>query len=237
LSPSYETANQRYSPTAILKPSYIVVPATADDVVLALRFARSQNPPLEIAVKGGGCHTATVASSQDGLVIDLSGLKSVSVSSDKSSVTVGGGALWGDVYAETDKHDVVVVGGSIHFVGVGGFTLAGGYSLLSGKYGLAVDNLIQATVILADGRIIDTSETNEPDLFWAIRGTYMPSFTFIIITHTCLGGSNQFGIVTEFVFKAYPLASPATVGVMVYPGTELANVLRALRVSCGALRC
>lgn len=231
-SPSYETAIQRNSLTSVLKPAFIIVPTSPDDVALALKFARSQNPPLEIAVKGGGCHTSSASSSEGGLVIDLSGLKSVKVSDDRKTISVGGGALWGDVYVEADKHDVAVVGGSVHFVGVAGLTLGGGYSNLSGKYGLAVDNLLQATVVLADGSVVTTSDTNETDLFWAIRGMLVIQQSeleqrFLI---SLVGGSNQFGIVTEFVFKAHPSPGPALVGAMVYPGTEIQNVLRALHV-------
>ncbi|KAL0066808.1 hypothetical protein AAF712_006209 [Marasmius tenuissimus] len=209
-SPEYDAANQRYPQNAILKPSYILQPRDAQDISNAIRWARSQNPPLEIAVKGGGASHYPSASTEGGLVIDLSLMKKVVVSDDKQSVSVEGGAVWGDVYAETDKSGVVPVGGNVHFVGVGGFTLAGGYSHLTGTHGLAIDNMVKATVILANGDVVETSADSEPDLFWAIRG-----------------GVNQFGIVGKFVFKAYPLPGPITVGAIVYPGTELQNVLAA----------
>ncbi|KAL0567059.1 hypothetical protein V5O48_014932 [Marasmius crinis-equi] len=210
-STEYDVLIQRYPQNAILKPSYILLPQNLHDLPKAIQFARSHNPPLEIAVKGGGVMPYPSASSDGGLVIDLSQMKEVVVAEDKKSVTVGGGALWSDVYAETDKHGVVPIGGNVHFLGVGGFTLAGGYSHLSGKYGLGVDNIIEASVALADGRVVTASEKNEPDLFWAIRG-----------------GVNQFGIVGQLVLKTYPLPGPMTVGAIVYPGTELQKVMSAL---------
>ncbi|KDQ17852.1 hypothetical protein BOTBODRAFT_29163 [Botryobasidium botryosum FD-172 SS1] len=211
-SPSYHESIKRRSDTSVLQPSYIVYPTVADDISLALRFALSQTPPLEIAVKGGGCHASVASSSQGGLVIDLSRLNAVKVSNDKKTVAVQGGAVWGDVYSELEKHELVAVGGNVWFVGVGGLITGGGYSFLSGEYGLAVDNLLGATVALADGRIVKCNEKEEPDLFWAIRG-----------------GGNQFGIVTEFVLKTYPARGPALVGGLAYPGTELGNVLKVVQ--------
>ncbi|KAF9264369.1 FAD-binding domain-containing protein [Marasmius fiardii PR-910] len=210
-SPGYDSARDRFPKNAVLKPSYIVQPSSVQDIPLAIKFALSQNPPLELAIKGGGVSPHAASSSDGGLVIDLSNLKTVKVADDKQSVSVGGGAVWGDVYAETDKHGVVPVGGNVHFLGVGGVTLGGGYSHLSGKFGLGVDNILQATVVLADGRIVTTNEKEEPDLFWAIRG-----------------GVNQFGVVAELVLKTYPLAGPTTVGAIGYPGTALNDVLAAL---------
>jgi len=127
-------------------------------------------------------------------------------------VAIQGGALWGDVYTELDKHGLVGVGGNVWFVGVGGFSLGGGHSFLSGQYGLAIDNLLGATVALADGRIVKCSQDEEPDLFWAIRG-----------------GGNQFGVITEFVVKTHPAPGPALVGALAYPGTELRKVLEVVQ--------
>ncbi|KAL0573078.1 hypothetical protein V5O48_008889 [Marasmius crinis-equi] len=207
----YQSAIQRFSTTAVLNPAYIALPSSTADIPPVLQFALSQSPPLEIAVKGGGVNPYPAASSEDGLVLDLSSLKSVTVSSDKKTITVGGGALWSDVYAAADSAGVVVVGASVHLVGVGGSTLAGGYSPISGQYGLSIDNMIQATVVLADGRVVTTDATNEPDLFWAIRG-----------------GVNQFGVVTEIVFKTHPFPGPITQGSLIYLPTELPNLLAAL---------
>jgi len=127
-------------------------------------------------------------------------------------VLVQGGALWGDVYEETQKFGVDVVGAHFWFIGVAGYLLGGGYSRLSGDRGLGLDNVLAATVVLADGRVVKTSATEETDLFWAIRG-----------------GGNQFGIVVEFVLKTFPAAHSITMGSLVYPETEIANVLSVIQ--------
>ncbi|PFH47766.1 hypothetical protein AMATHDRAFT_6434 [Amanita thiersii Skay4041] len=211
-SPSYTSAIARPSATSVLQPAYVIFPATPADIPPILHFARSHTPLLEIAIKGGGCHTTTASSSEGGIVIDLGHIKHVKVSEDRKTVSVGGGALWGDVFSELEKQELVVVGGNIWSVGVGGFTTGGGSSYLTGSFGLAIDNLIAATVVLADGRIVRCSNDQEPDLFWAIRGA-----------------GHQFGVVVEFEFKAYPARGPALVGVLAYPGTELPAVLKAMK--------
>ena len=167
---AYTAALKRNSDLSVLPAAFIVEPAVPEDIPYALAFAHAQTPPLEIAVKGGGAHSSTWASSAGGVVIDLTKLNRVSVADDKHSVSVQGGALWGDVYDVTSKANVDVVGSPLWFVGVGGFTTGGGYGPLSGELGLAIDNLLSATVVLADGRIVRASKDEEPDLFWAIRG-------------------------------------------------------------------
>lgn len=169
-SEGYEKVISRVSQTSVLRAAYVVFPTAISDIPLAIKFALSQKPPLEIAVKGGGCHTTTASSSEGGLVIDLSKLNKVALAADKKSIAVQGGAIWGDVYTALEKDELVAVGGNVWFVGVGGYLTGGGYSNISGKYGLAVDNLLGATVVLADGRIVKCNKEEEPDLFWAIRG-------------------------------------------------------------------
>ncbi|KAF9456595.1 hypothetical protein BDZ94DRAFT_1326870 [Collybia nuda] len=210
-SSTYNDAIARHSLTSVLHPSYVIYPITIPDIQVAIQFALSNDPPLEIAVKGGGCHTSTASSSEGGLVIDLSRFNKVVLSADRASVVVQGGALWGDVYSTLAEHNLVAVGASVWFVGVGGYLTGGGYSSLSGKYGMAIDNLLQATVVLADGRNVQCGGDEEPDLFWAIRG-----------------GTNQFGVVAEFVLKTHPYR-PALVGALVYPGTDLPKILDLTR--------
>ena len=147
-------------------------PTVVSDIPPVLAYAAAQSPPHEVAVKGGGAHSSTWASSDGGIVIDLCRLNKVTLADDRKSIVVQGGALWGDVYEVTSQAQVDIVGSPLWFVGVGGFTLGGGYGPLSGKFGLAIDNLLAATVVLADGRIVKTSPDDEPDLFWAIRGTF-----------------------------------------------------------------
>ena len=167
---AYTTALKRNSDLSFLPAKYVVQPAVYEDIPPVLAYATSQSPPIEIAVKGGGAHSSTWASSDGGIVIDLSKLNKVVFADDKQSISVQGGAYWGDVYEVTSKAQVDVVGSPLWFVGVGGFTLGGGFGPLTSEYGTAVDNLISATVVLADGRIVKTSKDEEPDLFWAIRG-------------------------------------------------------------------
>ncbi|EKM53133.1 uncharacterized protein PHACADRAFT_210840 [Phanerochaete carnosa HHB-10118-sp] len=147
---AYTTALTRLSELSQLPAGYIVQPSNYADVAAAVKFAQAQSPPFEIAVKGGGAHSATWASSSGGVVIDLGTLRHVAVAPDRQSIVVQGGALWGDVYEVTAKEGLDVAGGSLWFVGVGG--------------------LRPAVVVLADGRIVKTSKDEEPDLFWAIRG-------------------------------------------------------------------
>ncbi|KAF9467436.1 FAD-binding domain-containing protein [Collybia nuda] len=206
-SDGYEKAILRVSQASVLNAGYVVFPTSISDISLAIKFALSQQPPLEIAVKGGGAHSSTASSSEGGLVVDLSKLNKVTLSADKRSVAVQGGAVWGDVYSVLAVDELVVVGGNVWFVGVGGLLTGGGYSSISGKYGLGVDNILGATVVLSDGRIVQCNKEEEPDLFWAIRG-----------------GTNQFGIVAEFVLKTHPDV-PALAGALAYPGTQLAKVL------------
>ncbi|KAI0824925.1 FAD-binding domain-containing protein [Trametes gibbosa] len=209
---AYTAALRRNSDLSILPAKFIVQPATYEDIPLVIAYATSQTPALEIAVKCGGVHSSTWASSDGGVVIDLSKLNKVTLAEDKLSVSVQGGAVWGDVYEATKGTRVDVVGSPLWFVGVGGFTLGGGYGPLSGEHGLAIDNLLSATVVLADGRIVKASKDEEPDLFWAIRG-----------------GGGQFGIVVEFVFKAHPYAGPFGSGIIAYPGTEITSVLQIIK--------
>ena len=168
---AYTAALRRNSDLSTLPAKFIIQPTVYEDIPLVIAYATSQTPPLEIAVKGGGAHSSTWASSDGGIVIDLSKLNKVTLADDQKSISVQGGALWGDVYEVTSKAQVDVVGSPLWFVGVGGFTLGGGYGPLSGEYGLAADNMLSATVVLANGQIVKTSNTEEPDLFWAIRGS------------------------------------------------------------------
>lgn len=175
----YIKAIQRVSELSVLHPKYVVFPTVFEDIPHIIKFATSQS--LEIAVKGGGANTSAWSSTEGGLVIDLGKLKAVQVSDDKKTMTVQGGALWGDVYEVCKKAEIDVVGAPYWFLGVGGFLLGGGFGVMSGEHGFAVDSILGATVVLADGRIIKTSATEEPDLFWAIRGTVFANVIFRIV--------------------------------------------------------
>ncbi|KAF9482343.1 FAD-binding domain-containing protein [Pholiota conissans] len=209
---AYTSALKRNSALSVLEAEYVIYPTEIRHIPAIIAYATSQSPPIEIAVKCGGAHSSTWASSNGGIVIDLARLDAVRVSEDKATVVVQGGTTWGKVYIECQKANVDVVGGPFWFVGVGGYLTGGGYSPFTPERGLAIDNILSAVVVLADGRTVRTSATEEPDLFWAIRG-----------------GGNQFGIVVEFTLKAFPPGGPFTVGIIAYPGTEIEKVLKVVQ--------
>ncbi|MBT8261567.1 MAG: FAD-binding oxidoreductase [Bacteroidia bacterium] len=156
------------------------------DVMAAVNFGRENN--VLVAVRGGGHNGGGLGLCDEGLVIDLSGIKFVRVDTSNHTVRVGGGNLWGEVDHATHPFGLAVPAGIISTTGVGGLTLGGGVGHLSRKYGLTIDNLLEADMVLADGSFVTVNSTEHSDLFWAIRG----------------GGGN-FGIVTSFKFQAHPV--------------------------------
>ena len=167
-------------------PGMFVMCVDVADVIAAVNFGRENN--LTVAVRGGGHNGGGLGLCNDGLVIDLSGIKFIRVDTSNSTVRVGGGNLWGEVDHATHPFGLAVPAGIISTTGVGGLTLGGGVGYLSRKYGLTIDNLLEADMVLADGSFVTVNAKQHPDLFWAIRG----------------GGGN-FGIVTSFKFQAHPV--------------------------------
>ena len=163
---------------------------------------------LPIAIRAGGHNGAGLASVDDGVVLDLSRLKAISVDPQTGTVSVGGGCLWGEVDAATHEHGLAVPAGVVSTTGVAGLTLGGGTGYLTRRHGLTIDNLLSADLVLADGRQVTASADENPDLFWAIRG----------------GGGN-FGVVTEFTFQAHP--STTIVGGPTFWALEDADALLA----------
>lgn len=135
-------------------------------------------------------------------------MRAVSISENKKTITAQGGALWSDVDTTAAKHGLATVGGTVNHTGIGGLTLGGGYGWLSGKYGLVIDNLLSATVVLADGRIVVTSESSNPDLFWAIRG-----------------GGQSLGVAVEFVYRAYEQRDPVWGGLLIFTMDSLETIV------------
>jgi FAD/FMN-containing dehydrogenase len=182
--PDYNSARSVWHGAVDHRPAVIVRCAGPDDVAAAIAFARAQG--LEISVRGGGHNPWGVAIAEDGLVIDLSDLRTVSVDPSTRTAWCGGGAVLADLDAATQRHGLAVPTGLISDIGVGGLTLGGGYGWLGRYAGLTVDSLVAAQVVTADGRTLRASADSHPDLFWAIRG----------------GGGN-FGVVTGFEFRLH----------------------------------
>ena len=198
--PDYDTARKVFNGMIDKHPALIARCASVADVVTMVNYAREQH--LLVAVRGGGHNGAGSGVCDDGVVIDLSGMKQIDVNSEKQTVRVDGGCLLRELDAETHKYGLVVPTGVNGTTGVAGLTLGGGLGYLTRQCGLTIDNLLEATVVLADGRVVNASGTENEDLFWAIRG----------------GGGN-FGIVTSFLFRAHPI-STVVAGPMLY---ELAD--------------
>jgi len=182
----YDSARALFNAMIDKRPALIARCAGADDVAAVIRFAREHDLPL--AIRAGGHNGAGLASVDGGVVCDLSLLRDISVDPGTRTIRVGGGCLWGEVDAATNPHGLAVPAGIISTTGVAGLTLGGGHGYLSRAYGLTIDNLLSAELVLADGTRVTASADEHPDLFWAIRG----------------GGGN-FGVATEFVFRAQPV--------------------------------
>jgi FAD/FMN-containing dehydrogenase len=180
------------------------------DVAAAVRFARDRD--LEIAVRGGGHNVAGTAVCDDGIVIDLSAMRAVSVDPVECTARVEGGALWGDVDHGTQVHGLATTGGIVGHTGVGGLSLGGGIGWLMRKHGLTVDNLVEAEVVNAEGDIIVASANEHSDLFWALRG----------------GGGN-FGVVTSFRFTLHPVGPTVLAGPVFWAAENTSDVLRFYR--------
>jgi FAD binding domain/Berberine and berberine like len=184
----YEEARKLYNGMIDKRPRIIARCADVADVIAAVNFGRRQG--LLIAIRGGGHNGPGLGSCDDGLVIDLSSMRSVRVDPAKRTVRVDPGCTSGDVDHATHAFGLAVPFGIVSSTGVAGLTLGGGTGYLTRKYGLTIDNLLEADVVLADGSFVTANKAEHPDLFWALRG----------------GGGN-FGVVTSFLFQAHPVST------------------------------
>ncbi|HEX5069760.1 MAG TPA: FAD-binding oxidoreductase [Vicinamibacterales bacterium] len=192
------------------KPALVAQCRGTADIADAVKLARAQK--LEIAVKGGGHNVAGRATCEGGVMIDLSLLRQVNVDPQKKIAWAGGGSLWRDFNRETQQFGLATTGGVISSTGVAGLTLGGGFGWLMPRFGMALDNLRSATLVLADGSVETVSATHKPDLFWAIRG----------------GGGN-FGIAAVLEFQLHDVGPMVTGGLVAHPAPKAKDVLSFFR--------
>src|SRR6478752_5810701 len=208
--PGYDEGRRVFNAMIDRRPALIARCASTADVVAAVHAAREHG--LAVAVRGGGHSFSGLSTCDDGIVIDLGGLKKIDVDPEAKTASAGGGVLWGEFDAATQEHGLHTPGGRVTTTGVGGFTTGGGYGWTSSKHGLTCDNLVSAEVVTADGRVLTASEDENDDLFWGIRG----------------GGGN-FGVVTRFDFRLHPLGPIVLAGLALWPIDRAAEVLRGWR--------
>ncbi|HET6633787.1 MAG TPA: FAD-binding oxidoreductase [Streptomyces sp.] len=201
----YEASRTIYNAMIDRHPAAIVRCGDAVEVAAAVAFARDHG--LELAVRGGGHSGPGLCVVDDGVTLDLSPLRAVYVDPDTRTAEVGGGCVIGDLDRASHEFGLAAPAGIVSTTGVGGLTLGGGHGYLTRRYGLTVDNLLSAQVVLADGRIVTADEGHHPDLFWALRG----------------GGGN-FGVVTSFTYRLHPVDTVG-VGVTLWPVDRTRDVL------------
>jgi hypothetical protein len=205
----YDEARKVYNAMIDRRPAVIARVTSAAEVGEVLRFARNRDLP--VAIRGGGHNGAGLGTVDDGVVIDLSPMNGIRVDPQSRWVRVGGGAVWGEVDRATGEHGLATPSGIISTTGVGGLTLGGGLGHLTRKFGLAIDNLIEAEVVLASGRRVWANAESHPDLFWALRG----------------GGGN-FGVVTSFVFRLHDVGT-VVAGPTLWSLEDSEEILKAYR--------
>jgi len=204
--PDYDSARTIWNGMHDKRPALIARCLNADDVSQAVTFARERE--LLVAVRGGGHSWPGKSICDDGLMIDLSRMNAATVDAETKRARVQGGALLGQLDAAALEKGLVTTAGVVSHTGVGGYTLGGGFGRLNRKYGLTIDNLTGAQLVTADGKIRRISATEDPDLFWALRG----------------GGGN-FGVATEFEYQLHPFDRNVLSGSIVWPIDQARDVL------------
>jgi FAD/FMN-containing dehydrogenase len=205
--PDYDDVRKLWNGMHDKRPALIARCTGTADIVASVNFAREEG--LLLAVRGGGHNVAGNASVDGGLMIDLSLMRGVHIDPARRTARVGPGARWGDFDREAQLFGLATTGGEVSTTGIAGFTLGGGMGTLQRKYGLACDNLISAQVVTASGDVITASESDHPDLFWAIRG----------------GGGN-FGVVSSFEYQLHPVGPELYAATVIYPHADGPNLLR-----------
>ncbi len=210
--PEYDALRAVYNAMIDRRPAVIAQCRDAADVVACVRFAEAHR--LEVAVRGGGHNAGGLGVADGALVVDLGQMRSVAVEPENGTVRVDGGCVWADVDHATVPFGLATPSGFIASTGVGGLTLGGGIGYLTRRYGLTVDNLVSADVVLADGRLVVADESHHSDLFWGLRG----------------GGGN-FGVVTSFTFRCHPIGENGVIigGPVLYDIADTTEVMRWYR--------
>ncbi len=206
----YDDARKVWNGTVDRRPALIARCMNDGDVQAAVRFAAEHQ--MLLSVRAGGHHIAGNAVAEGGLMIDLSGMRSISIDVAERTARVSAGALLGDFDQAAQAHGLATPLGINSTTGVAGLTLGGGFGWLTRRHGMTIDNLLGATIVTADGVVRQVSATSEADLFWALRG----------------GGGN-FGVVTSFKFQLHPVGPEVYAGLVVYPFAQARKVLRAWR--------
>ena len=208
--PGYEEARQIWNAMIDRRPAVIVQCAQADDVPPVIRFARKNG--LELSIRGGGHNIAGNALCDNGVTIDFSRMKNVRVDAGKRRAYVEPGATLANFDEAVQAHGLATPVGINSTTGIAGLTLGGGFGWLTRKYGMTIDNLVSVELITAEGKKTRASETENADLFWAIRG----------------GGGN-FGVVTQFEFQLFPLGPEIVAGLIVFPFNQAKQILTKYR--------
>jgi FAD/FMN-containing dehydrogenase len=206
----YEEARKVHNGLVNKRPAVIARCAGVADICDAIALARRLE--LEVAVRGGGHNVAGRATLDDGLMIDLSAMKSIHIDAQNRTARAQGGATWALFNRETQLHGLACTGGVVSSTGIAGLTLGGGVGWLMGKYGLALDNLLSVDLVTADGTTLKASADENADLFWAVRG----------------GGGN-FGVAASFEYRLHPVGPTITGGLIAYPIDRAKDVLRFYR--------
>jgi len=205
---SYSTSAELFNPTFdTIRPQGIAYCASAADVATCLSFVQDHSLPF--SARSGG-HSYGGYSSSTGLIIDVTRQSSVQLAASAQTATVGAGARLVDIYSTLGAQGMALPGGSCPTVGIAGLTMGGGLGVVDRRFGLTCDNLLSATVVLASGKVVTCSATEEPDLFWALRG----------------GGGGNFGVVTEFTFQVHPIGNLGLF-TLVWPWSQAAQVINA----------
>ena len=206
----YHDARKVFNAMIDRRPALIARCTDANDVAAAIKLAGAENLPLSVYGAGHGVTGAAVC--EDGVCVDLRAMKGLDIDVKAGTVRAEAGLTWGEFDAATQEHGLAVTGGRVSTTGIGGLSLGSGSGWLERKLGFACDNLVKAEVVTADGRQVMASDTENPDLFWALRG----------------GGGN-FGVVTAFHFRLHPVGPIVFGGLLMYPaeaGRELVRFWR-----------